>query len=100
MCISDEEVQSHMTYNHNQVEWEERILRLESELRLEKGQHQDHLKMLETTLKESSGFRQQIEGLDKEKGHLEAEIVLLKEESYSNYLKAENTALKIYISIS
>ena len=61
-ALSSKDVQDHMTSSHQPVNWEERIKILESELRMEKGQHQDHLNMLEVTLKESSEDKQKIKG--------------------------------------
>ena len=91
---TSQDVQVHMTSNHQPVNWEERIKILESKLRLEKGQHQDHLNMLEVTLRESSEYRQKIKGLEEAKKKLEAEVELLRQDSPITDLKVENDELK------
>ena len=65
---------------HKETHLEEQLKRLESELRLEKGQHQDHLEMLEDTLKQISSYKQYIERLVAMKSDLEAQIIVLEQQ--------------------
>ena len=92
--VTQEEVENHIRMYHQEMNWEEKLRRLETELRLEKGQHQDHLNMLEISLRECSGYRQRIDVLEKTNSNFEAEIKFLKEDSNSNEIKIENIKLK------
>ena len=75
---TNEEIEKHMREFHQEETLQEIIIRLECELRIEKGQHEDHLDMLKDTLKDTSMKRIQIETLEKEKKEKEEEIENLK----------------------
>ena len=77
-----------MTVSH-QTGLVERIQRLESEIGLEKKWHQNHLKMLEETLRESSCQRQTIVGLEETIKKMEAEIEILKKGSPMSDMQAD-----------
>ena len=64
---TNDEVEKHMSEFHEQETLQEIIKRLECELRLEKGQHKDHLEMLKDSLKEASIKRIYIESLERKK---------------------------------
>ena len=55
---TSEDVTHHIQINHQEERQDqsERIQRIETELKLEKGQHQDHLDMLDAALRESSSY--------------------------------------------
>ena len=91
---SSGEVEAHMQLYHQQISPEEKIRRLESELRIERGQHQDHLQMLKDTLKEASTLRNNVEQLEAIKSSLEGELEDLKKDSTEPDLHIENTELK------
>ena len=86
-----------MRNDHPDTHFQEHIKRLESELRLEKGQHQDHLQMQEETLKQISGYKQYIEKLVVLKGDLEKHIESLKKDLDEGDLTQEIVKLKTSI---
>ena len=89
---TNNDVEIHMVVHHTQITLGEKICRLETELRLEKNQHQDHLVMLEETLREATQYRKCIEELEASKINKDAEIEGLKQ--VSNVVKLENIQLK------
>jgi chromosome segregation ATPase len=94
---SEGKVKEHMKNDHPDTHLQEEIKRLESELRLEKGQHQDHLKMLEETLKQINGYKQYIEKLVVLKSDLETHIESLKKDLDEGELTQEIVNLKTSI---
>ena len=91
---SESDVEEHMRNVHRDIQLEEKMKRLESELRLEKGQHKDHLDMLEDTFKQVSSYKQYIEKLVVMKSDLEAQIESLKKDLDGSVLREENNELK------
>ena len=95
---SEEEVKDHMKINHHKDnKLEENLKRLESELRFEREQHNDHKDMLEVSLKEISSLKQYIVELEQMKQNLENQIGYLKKDIDENVLKQENKLLKDFI---
>ena len=78
---TQEEIDVHIKCCHEQVLLEEKLKRAESELRYEKSQHDDHLKMLEENLMLVSSLTKQIEDLEK--------IKRIEKKSCTNWLPTE-----------
>ena len=91
---SEKQIDEHMRTCHMDVALEEKINRLESELRLEKEQHMDHKHMLKDSLNEVTSLKQYIDQIKAMKHNLEGQIEDLKKELEDNDVKHENNLLK------